>query len=369
MALDASAIPSQPVGAGTYVVELVRVLAGPDAPPDLALTVLARKGDGDRWRRLAPSAVVIDSVPASRPGRLAYEQAGMPRLLRLACELHHGPHYTMPLRSPVPSVVTVHDLTFFDHPEWHEPPKVRLFRAAIRLAARRAAALVCVSGATAERLQELVRPHCPVHVVPHGIDHDRFHPRSSPEDAGVLRRLGLAEPFVLHLGTIEPRKNLPVLVDAFTSLAETQRSLTLVVAGMPGWGVEPFRQAMAASRHRDRIVELGYVSAGDVPALLRRAAVVAYPSSEEGFGLPVLEALACGTPVVTSAGTVMAEVAAGAALLAPAGDAPALAEALAGALAADEVRRAAGIAVAGRYSWQASAAAHAAIYREAAGRS
>jgi glycosyltransferase involved in cell wall biosynthesis len=292
--------------------------------------------------------------------RLAWEQAGLPALLRrLDLDVHHSPHYTMPLVAPCPVVVTVHDLSFFTHPEWHERTKVAFFTAAIRVAARRAAAIVAVSDATAALLAEWVRPRVPVHVIPHGVDHRRFRPDGQ---AG----LGLPEPYVAFLGTLEPRKDVPTLVRAFDRLAGSRPDLTLVLAGAPGWGAAAVDAAVAEARHGDRIRRLGYVAEDDIPPLLRGAATVAYPSLEEGFGLPVLEALACGAPVVTTAGTVMEEVAAGAAVLSRPGDPDALAEALEHALAGDHHRRRLGFEVAARHTWEASAAAHVDVYRSAA---
>src|SRR6185437_14963994 len=130
--------------------------------PEVDLTLVSRRHDAGRWEGLAgpPAAgTVLAAAPGPRPLRLAWEQLALPRLLtRSGVAVHHGPHYTMPERATVPVVVTVHDCTFFDHPEWHERSKVRLFRRAITVAARRAAVIVCVSATTAERLEEV----CPV---------------------------------------------------------------------------------------------------------------------------------------------------------------------------------------------------------------
>src|SRR5207245_5830146 len=108
-------------------------------------------GDGGRWRRL-PATTVVERAPVRRPARLAWEQTVLPKLVgELDVDVHHGPHYTMPERAALPKVVTVHDLTFFEHPEWHERAKGPFFRRAIRVAAERAQALVCVSAVTAAR--------------------------------------------------------------------------------------------------------------------------------------------------------------------------------------------------------------------------
>jgi glycosyltransferase involved in cell wall biosynthesis len=379
VALDATAVPARPAGAGRYVVSLAAALAASagraGAPGGLDLTLLARVGDGRRWQDLAPGARVRAVAPSARPARLLWEQLALPRLLaRDAVDVHHGPHYTMPERARVPRVVTIHDLTFFDHPEWHEGAKVRVFRRAIRVAARKADALVCVSAVTAARLDALLAPAAPVHVIPHGVDHERFRPvEALPDpvataDREALARLGARPPYVAFVGTVEPRKGVPTLVEAFDRVAghPSGRDLSLVVAGGEGWDGGATTRAIAAARHRDRIVRTGYVGEAAVAALLRHAAVVAYPSMGEGFGLPALEALACGAPLVTTAGSAMEEVAGDAAVLVPPGDAGALADAVEAVVAGGEAtadRRRGGLEVAARFTWEASASAHLAVYR------
>jgi glycosyltransferase involved in cell wall biosynthesis len=274
----------------------------------------------------------------------------------------------MPERARVPVVVTVHDLTFFDHPEWHQPVKVRLFRRAIRVAARRAAAVVCVSRLTAERFEARCQPRAPIFVVPHGVDHDRFRPdepRRGADDA-ELAAIGVRAPFVLFLGTLEPRKAVPQLVAAFDRLAGAHPELSLVLAGQRGWSNGPVDRAIAAARQGGRIVRTGFVPEDAVPALLRQASVVAYPALDEGFGLPALEALACGAPVVTTSGTAMAEMAGEGAIVVPPGSVERLTEALEAAVTGGsevERHRLAGLVVAARYTWSACAEGHLAAYR------
>jgi glycosyltransferase involved in cell wall biosynthesis len=272
----------------------------------------------------------------------------------------------MPLALGLPAVVTVHDLSFFTHPEWHHRTKVAFFRAAIRTSARRASALVAVSQATADLLDHLVRPKAPVHVIPHGLDHDRFRPDDLGDDGAARTRAGVTPPYVAFLGTLEPRKDVATLVRAFDRLAGSRPELSLVLAGARGWGMDALDQAVASATYKERIRLLGYVAEDDMPAVLRGASAVAYPSLEEGFGLPVLEALACGAPVVTTSGTVMEEVADGAALLAPPGDVDRLSAAIEAAIDGgpdSQARRSRGLDVAQRHTWEASAAAHAEVYR------
>ena len=362
VSVDVSAVPAAPAGAGRYTIDLVSALLRRD---DVDLTLIARRDDEARWR---DGARVLAVAPTRRPARLAWEQMRLPHLLGgLDVDLHHGPHYTMPERARLPKVVTVHDLTFFDHPEWHERAKVPFFRRAIRVAAQHADALVCVSHATADRLTRRLHPTAPVHVVAHGVDHERFAPAGDLDvDSARLAALGVRSPYVLFVGTVEPRKDVPALVRAFDRVAGLHRDVRLVVAGSAGWGTAAVDQAVVEARHADRIVRTGYVADDDVPALLRGASAVAYPSLEEGFGLPALEALACGAPLVTTTGSAMEEVAEGAALLVPPGDVDALAGALDMLLRGDEAlaaRRRRGLAVAARYTWAASAAGHAEAYR------
>ncbi len=252
LALDVSAVPTRPGGAGYYTMALATGLALRD---DVELTVVARRGDEERWQELAAGAAVRAAVPSSRPGRLAFEQVGLSSVLRsLGVHVHHGPHYTMPARSPVPCAVTIHDCTFFDHPEWHHRSKAAFFRRAIRRAALRAGVLVCVSQVTADRLQESCEVRAPVLVAPHGVDHGRFAPTEPAEgaDRAVVASLGLPAdaPLVVFVGTLEPRKGVAPLVAAFDLVAEANSDVVLVLGGQTGWGMGETERALAAAHHR-----------------------------------------------------------------------------------------------------------------------
>ena len=365
--VDVSAIPEQPRGAGRYVFELVRALGQRN---EVELRLETRKDDASRWAATAPTASIHAVVPASRVRRLAWEQIAAPRFVdRWGIDVFHGPHYTMPEIAKCPKVVTVHDLTFFDRPELHEKVKVSFFSRAIRVAAKMADAVICVSEPTAQRLRELLEPTAAVHVIPHGIDHDRFTPDDGDgKDAERLRELGVPEGrrYIAFAATLEPRKDLVTLVNAFERVAARDDEIVLVVAGGRGWGADAFEKAVARSPYRDRIIRPGYVSDDALPALMRHAAAFVYAAFEEGFGLPVLEALACGAPTITTTGSVMDQLAAGAALTTEAGDVGALTSCLEQVLAGDrdEARQAHGLEVARAYTWDACAAAHERVYRD-----
>ncbi len=325
VALDVSAVPAQLAGAGRYVAELARLL-----PPRVSTTLVTRRDDDERWRTWSPDSEIAAIVPTSRVGRLLYEVAalGTSTAAREA-DVWHAPHYTMPRRGLTPTVVTVHDLTFFTNPEWHEPAKVTFFRRAIAYSARHANVIISVSDFTARQIDEYLPRHAPVVVAPHGVDLERFNLDTSRDEA-LLRHYGIASdvPYIFFLGTVEPRKGLDTLLAAFARVARENPTIELWLAGQSGWGLREFEESLAVHSASSRIRRLGFVDEEILPTLLRRSRVVAYPSRGEGFGLPVLEAMACGAAVITSANTVMAEVAGDCATLIPIDDVEALAHAV-----------------------------------------
>lgn len=374
LSLDVSSVPERPVGAGHYVAALAAALA---TRADMELVLFGRRNDAPRWQTEASGARLVATAPAARPLRLAWEQVRLPGLIRSAgVAVHHGPHYTMPERSPVPTVVTVHDLSFFEHPAWHQRSKVLVFRRAIRVAARRAGAVICPSRTTAEELARWCQLDAEVFVSPHGVDTARFRPDEPAPGADAARlagldpRLAADRPYLLFLGTIEPRKNVPGLVEAFARVAPRHPDALLVLAGGAGWGTEAVDGSVAGTGIASQVVRTGYVADETVPALLRSAAAVVYPAFYEGFGLPALEALACGTPLVTTAGTAMEEVAGEVASLVAPGDTAALAdvidERLTLRVGADSEGRRRGLEIAARHTWAASADRHVEAYRYAA---
>lgn len=369
VALDVSSAPAQLAGAGRYIGEVARRL------PALSVetTLVSRRGDEHRWQTMSPQARLAPVVPNARVVRLAYEALILGRSAPArSVDLWHAPHYTMPRRRSTPTVVTIHDLTYFTNPQWHERSKVLFFRRAITYAAAHADVLISVSDFTKRQLDETF-PECrPVVVAPLGVDLARFT-NDSQHDAQLFREHQLVSdvPYILFLGTLEPRKGLDVLLEAFEQLVESDTTTELWLAGQTGWGVSELETQLARHPAANRIRRLGFVDDDAVPALLRQARVVAYPSRGEGFGLPVLEAMACGSLVVTTSDTVMAEVADGAATLVDAGNAPALAIALSELLALGAEERAQSgqraRTRAEHFTWETTMARHLEAYELALG--
>ena len=228
------------------------------------------------------------------------------------------------------SVVVVHDLAFAKVPQFVPAGTRALLDNVVPRSAAKADAIVAVSEFTKrELLTTFDLDPDRVAVVPNAVDHDRFSPRSPDEIEVVSGKLGIDRPYVLMTGTVEPRKNVVGLLRAFASMSDVHRTHALVLAGSTGWLDEEIR-ALAESMRRSgmAVIQPGHVDDTDLPALYSGAAVFVLPSWYEGFGVPVLEAMACGAPVVTTRNASLPEVAGEAALFAEGGDAPAIAEAL-----------------------------------------
>ncbi len=369
--VDATALPENRGGVGRYVDEIVGRLPGLGVEAHVA----AQPRDRDAYAaQLGADHVHVPPGWAGSPApRLAWEQTGLPLLVRrVRPGVLHSPHYTMPLASslgPTPKlVVTLHDATFFSDPDLHLGVKARFFRQWTALSSRRADALIAPSEATrAEVVRHTGTDPDHITVIPHGVDHGRFRPPTAAETAEVRQWLGLDAPaaYVAFLGTLEPRKNVPALVRAYAAVcAERANPPVLVLAGGKGWD-DAIDAAVAEVPAHLRVIRPGFVPDGLVPALLGGATVVAYPALGEGFGLPVLEAMACGAAVLTTRRLSLAEVGGDAVSYADSPDVADIADALARLLDDPDERArlaAAGLERAAGYTWDAAAGAHVDVY-------
>jgi glycosyltransferase involved in cell wall biosynthesis len=368
--VDATGVPTDRGALGRYVDGLIGALGATGT----GLAVTCQRSDEERYRRLAPDATIVAGPIAlgHRTERLAWEQSGLPVVAeRVGADVLHMPYYTMPLRPGLPTVVTVHDVTFFTDPERYTATIAMSLKSATRTAVRQATRLIVPSNATRDELVRVLgMDPAKIDVAYHGVDHNLFHRPSQVQIAHVTARLGLrGRPYIAFLGSLAPRKNAPAVVRGWaTAVADLAEPPALVLGGGGGWSQE-LDEAVAAVPANLRLVRPGYLPFADLAGFLGGALVVAAPSRGEGFGLPVLEAMACGAPVLTTYRTSLPEVG-GEAVAYTEPDADAIAGALR-TLLDDPQRRVtlgeAGYTRARDFTWAASAAAHVASYKRAAG--
>jgi glycosyltransferase involved in cell wall biosynthesis len=304
--LDATAIPADRGGVGRYLEGLVSAYADD-------LVIVCQQRDLQHFSMIAPRARLVGAPALIRraPLRLLWEQFALPGIARrTGAAVIHSPHYTTTLMTRMPRIVTFHDATFFSDPDLHGWVKRVFFRTWVRLSSRMAGIIV-PSAATESELRRYVRIPAPVTVAPHGVDRTVFHPPTPDAVAAFADRLGLVGGWIAFLGTLEPRKNVPALIAALDAVARrrSDRGGTtpqLVLAGAPGWD----QKIDTAIARADGITvkRAGYLPLPELPALLGGAVFVAYPSLGEGFGLPVLEAMAVGAAVLTTPRLAIPEV-------------------------------------------------------------
>lgn len=361
IAFDATAMPARRAGAGVYMYQLGRALAAQAGEHPLLL--LDRHGAFDDLAG-TPGVTVRRVEAAGRAQRFAWEQMRLPALVRRwGADLLHGPHHALPFLSAARAAVcTVHDLTFDLMPHRYTPARRWYMRAITRLGLLRADRVIVPSTWVRDALVRRYRvPADRVHIVPEAAAPEMARVTDRDRLRSVRDRYRLPDRFILSVGTLEPGKNREVLLLALDILRRRGVSRVLVIAGGRGWGP-------SASRLPPSIVHLGYVPDADLPALYSLADVFVFPSWLEGFGLPPLEALACGTPTVASPRPAMPEVLGDAVLYADPRDPATWADAIERAAtdsALREVLVARGLARAAGYSWRRAAAETIAVYAAA----
>lgn len=347
-----------PGGSGTYIVELVRALRAAGLRP-AGLSASHPRGPSPQDLGLGTMAVRSSCLPRTA----LYESWNhlhrpLAEAVLPGAEVVHATTWAVPA-TRLPLVVTVHDTAFLRSPEHFTRRGSIYFQRSLARVRNEAHAVITPSQATAEDCAAAgIDADC-IRVIPHGV---RIR-RVSPEEVATFRTVrGLEDPYVLWTGTHEPRKNLPGLLRAFTLVANDRPDLDLVLVGPAGWG-DSTEVNRLASMMPERIHVLGRLSDEDLAAAYAGAHVFAFPSLWEGFGLPVLEAMAYGVPVVTSRGTSMEEVCGDAGLLAdPASPEELSVQILLAAGEAHDDLVAAGRRRSAAFTWEACATAHAEVY-------
>ena len=362
--LLATATGYRRAGIHHYIHQIVRHL-----PPTTGTRYTVYTRLTDEWEHRADMGMVGTRLPTdNRAARIVWEQAVWPfQARRDELTLMHSMAFAMPRLAPCPVVVTIYDLSFVENPEAFPAAQRRYLRHETAYSCAHAARLVAISESGRRDIhRHFGVPLERIDVVTPGVD-DCYRPLPADQVAAFRQEKGLPDTFILHVGTLQPRKNIPTLLDALARLERPDVALVLV--GGRGWIYEEIFARVQALGLADRVRFPGYVADEELPLWYNAAAVLAFPSFYEGFGMPVADALACGTPVVAAATSSIPEAGGDVALYFEPRDADELAERLRQALDDPGVRsnaRAAGPIHAARFSWARSGAEMAAAYERAA---
>ncbi len=360
-------------GVGHYTFELAQALAALRPADQFELVsprpLLPAPGDESKSETSLPANLCVTEAKTNFLTRHWWSM-GLPRYIRQkGIDLFHGTNYDVPLWKFCATVLTVHDVSSFVHPQTHTRRSVLRARRRLPFMLRTANAIIAPSQSVRDEIGEhasfALHKTFVVPEAPRAI----FRPRAFGQTSGARKRLGVADDFLLFVSTIEPRKNLGVLLAAYEELLRRMNPCPqLVVTGRRGWLTDELVSRLQASNLKDRVLLTGYVSDDDLCALYASCRIFVYPSLYEGFGLPPLEAMACGAPVVASRIPPLVETIEGAAELVPPGDAQSLARSIT-ALLEDEAKRKhlsdAGRKRAAQFTWRGAAELTLEVYDEA----
>ncbi|HEV2914304.1 MAG TPA: glycosyltransferase family 1 protein [Pyrinomonadaceae bacterium] len=375
--LDGFPLASPRTGIGHYTFELARALAqcSPEdefeliSPIPFPRTILE-----ELEREDAPVNLRAVDTKAARLLRRRWWAIGLPLYLRRArLDLFHGTNYDVPLWSRRRNVVTIHDLSILLHPDKHEAHLARRARRRLPLMVRSASMIISPTRSIKREIcAHLGVSQERVAIIP-DAPRSLFRPLPLAETVETRRRLGVEDDFILTVGTIEPRKNLTTLVRAFKEITRRMptRCPQLVIAGREGWLVDELYALIKKADLSERLLLTGYVSDDELCALYSACRVCVYPSLYEGFGLPPLEAMACGAPVVTSNIDAIVETVGEAARLVPPTDVRMLADVIIELLEDEAERRRlsyAGLERAAAFKWEECARQTLLVYKQVVGR-
>lgn len=375
--LDAIPLTEPRTGIGHYTFELASALARIAPAEEFGLlypsTYPRIELSPDDDSAALPPNLSLTRVEAGLLGR-QWWALGLPRFCaRAHVKLFHGTNYEVPLRGRSVRVVSVHDLSLLVRPETHEPRRVRRARLRLPLMARMADAVIAPTESVRREVSEVLSvPPAKLYTVP-DAPRDCFYPQPAAESGEVLRRLGIEGDFLLAVGTIEPRKNLSTLLRAFEDVVRERPagSLKLVIVGRRGWMNDALFTRLESSGVSERVLFTGYLPDSDLRALYSSCRVFVFPSVYEGFGLPPLEAMRCGAPVVASRIPPLMETVEGAARLCGPDDPYEFARVIIELLDSESARRelaGRGLRRAAEFSWETTARRTLDVYEEALAR-
>jgi len=374
--MDALPLTERLTGVGHYTVELARALAleEPAFRYELLYPSTYPEVQTNGFFGNAPANLLLKRVPVGAIGK-HWWSFGLPRYLRSeqaagrSFRVFHGTNFDVPLRRRCATVLTIHDLSQLLLAQTHERRRVSRARRRLPLMARLADAIITPTEAVRSEVCEVLKvAEAKVVAVPEAA-RSSFYPATAEQICAARKRLGLTDKFILTVGTLEPRKNLQVLVEAFEQVAANgSENLQLVIAGGKGWLSGDIFKRIAASQLKDRILLTDYLHDDDLRTLYSACSIFVYPSLYEGFGLPPLEAMACAAPVVASRISAHQETLGDAAQLFEPASPSELAECLRALMANDAQREA--LAVAGQsraaaFSWAQTARQTLRVYEEA----
>lgn len=302
-------------GIGNYVVNLVNWLARLDTINEYCILSNESNSAFFDVKNKNFHTIVLPKYTKIKILRIFWEQLRLPFLLKkMNIDLLHSPGFVAPLIKTTKSVVTIHDMTFFSHQEKHTKSKVWYFKNMIPLSAKRADAIIADSDNTKKEISKYLEiPRSKITTVYLGVSKEFKQINKKNARAILRKKYSIENKFILFVGMIEPRKNLLKLVDAFLHIKVPL--LKLVIVGQKGWHTKELFETIKELNLENEVLFPGYVPDGDLVLFYNAAEVFVYPSLYEGFGIPVLEAMACGCPVVTSNVSSLPEIAENAALL------------------------------------------------------
>lgn len=364
--IDAHAIGGRLTGNETYITNLLDSLLDLDLGHELILFFTheearrqwAARHAGIRTVRVRPQQPLV-RIPVITPWLV----------WKLGIELLHVQYVGPPLMT-APLVTVIHDISFETHPEYFDPREVKQFRVTFPLTARRAKKVLTVSEYSKRDLMDIYGLPEDKVVVTYEAANERFQPHAGGADGGGIRqRYGIGGDYVLAVGNLQPRKNLVRLIAAYTRLRKARPDITqqLVIVGKKAWMHDPILDFMRRSEWKHDIILTDYVPDEDLPGIYANASLMVYPSLYEGFGLPPLEAMACGTPVIVSDRSSLPEVVGDAGIKVDPLDVDGIAASMASVLLEPQVSRwfaDRGLERARTFSWKKTASETAAVYEQ-----